>query len=241
MSGNDPYTFLKTLIATEEAHAQARPGKPSRPPLIVTVSRDYGAGGDEIAHQLAEKLSVPLYDREILELAARKAKVDPLHLAEIGDCRSSSVSNFIFSLLTGSAGNLEIYRRALFESVLELAQRDCVLVGRGAHLILSGKRTFRLRIVGSRLICAKRVAQENGLPLEAAERKVYEINNKRHKSIENLFKDSYEHCSLNYAKNFDLILNTDRIAAEKAVPIILLALQQTGFDLSKPAARAPSH
>jgi cytidylate kinase len=232
MSDTDPYTFLSKLIAKDEALSQKSRKKPHQP-LIVTVSRDYGADGDAIAKKLAEELGVPLYDRRILEVAAGKAGVDPIRFSEMDDLGSSSISNLIFSLLTGSGGYLETYRRALFESVMELSQKDCVLVGRGAHLILSGKRTFRVRIVGSRVICAKRIAQEFGLSLDVAERKVYEINNKRHKSIENLFKDSYEHCSLNYAKNFDLIINTDRISADSAVPIILLAIRQAGFDLSQ--------
>ncbi len=234
MSGTDPYSFLKALIAADEAHAHGH--RKHRLPLIVTVSRDYGAGGDEIARALADQLGVPLHDRQILELAAEKAGIDPARLAALEDCHASSVSNFIFNLFSGSGDSLETYRRALFEAVIQLAQNDCVLVGRGAHLILSGKRTFRVRIVGSRLICAKRIAEEAGLPLDAAERKVYEINNKRHKSIEHLFRDSYEHCSLNYAKNFDLILNTDRIQPGNAAPIILLAIRQAGFDVNKYAA-----
>ncbi|MFM8441876.1 MAG: AAA family ATPase [Methylococcus sp.] len=235
MSGSDPYTFLSKLIAKDDALSQKSQKRPHQP-LIVTVSRDYGAGGDTIASRLAEELGVPLYDRQILELAASKAGVDPIRFSEMDDLRSSGVSNFIFSVLTGSGG-LETYRRALFESVMELSQKDCVLLGRGAHLILSGKRTFRVRVVGSRMICAKRIAQEFGLSLDHAERKVYEVNNKRHKSIENLFKDSYEHCSLNYAKNFDLTINTDRITADNAVPIVLLAIRQAGFDLSQEKTR----
>ena len=235
MSGSDPYTFLSKLIAKDDALSQKSQKRPHQP-LIVTVSRDYGAGGDTIASRLAEELGVPLYDRQILELAASKAGVDPIRFSEMDDLRSSGVSNFIFSVLTGSGG-LETYRRTLFESVMELSQKDCVLLGRGAHLILSGKRTFRVRVVGSRMICAKRIAQEFGLSLDHAERKVYEVNNKRHKSIENLFKDSYEHCSLNYAKNFDLTINTDRITADNAVPIVLLAIRQAGFDLSQEKTR----
>lgn len=237
MSANDPYTFLKTLITTEELRAQSRSHQP-QPPLIVTVSRDFGSRGDDIAHALAERLAIPLYDKQILERAAARAHVDPARFEGLESFQSSGVSSFIFSLLSGSGGDLQTYQRALFEAVLELAQRDCVLVGRGAHLILSGKRTFRVRIVGSRMICAKRVSEELGIPLEAAERKVYEINNKRHKSIECLFKDSYEHCSLNYAKNFDLILNTDRISVEGAVPVIMIAMQQAGFDLQRYIAKA---
>jgi len=147
MSDTDPYTFLSKLIAKDEALSQKSRKKPHQP-LIVTVSRDYGADGDAIAKKLAEELGVPLYDRRILEVAAGKAGVDPIRFSEMDDLGSSSISNLIFSLLTGSGGYLETYRRALFESVMELSQKDCVLVGRGAHLILSGKRTFRGRIVG---------------------------------------------------------------------------------------------
>jgi len=237
MSCTDPYTFLKTLLAKDEAERYARASKTKRPPLVVTLSRDYGAGGEEIAQRLAECLNIPLYDKQILELAAQKAHVEPFKFQQHDESRSSGVSTFIYSLLTGTGGELDTYRRALYGAVLELAQNDGLLVGRGAHLILSGKKVFRIRIVGSRLVCAQRIAKEMGVSLQAAERKVFEINNKRHKSIENLFKDSIEHCSLTYAKNFDLIINTDRIPPENAKPIILLAMQQSGFDLCSAAGK----
>lgn len=232
MHYTDPYTFLKTLITKEEAENRARLSKAhTSTPLVVTLSRDYGAGGEEIARNLATCLNIPVHDNRILELAAQKAHVDPSRFRHSEPSQSSGVSSFIYSLLTGTSGELETYRRALYGSVLELAQKDGLLVGRGAHLILSGKPVFRVRIVGSRLICAQRVARDLGIPLQAAERKVFEVNNKRHKSIECLFKDNYEHCSLSYAKNFDLIINTDRIEPANSVPIIMLALQQAGFDL----------
>jgi cytidylate kinase len=234
MSCTDPYTFLKALIARDEAEAHARPPQ-VRAPLVITLSRDYGAGGEAVARKLAECLGLPVYDREILERVAQKARVEPFKLEPQDENVSAGVSTFLYSVLTGTAGEMQTYRRALYETVLELAQKDCLLVGRGAHLILSGKKVFRVRIVGSRLVCAKRVAGETSIPLLEAERLVYEINTKRHKSIQNLFGDSFEHCSLEFAKNFDLIVNTDHISPESAVPVILLAMQQAGFDLHKPA------
>lgn len=234
MSHTDPYTFLKTLITKEEAENRARISKTrTAAPLVVTLSRDYGAGGETIAQKLGNCLGIPVHDSMILELAAQKAHVDPSRFRHPEEPPSSGISSFIYSLLTGTNGEPETYRRALYGAVLELAQKDGLLVGRGAHLILSGKHVFRVRIVGSRLVCAQRVAKDLGITLQAAERKVFEINNKRHKSIDSLFKDSCEHCSLSYAKNFDLIINTDHIEPINAVPIIMLALQQGGFDLQR--------
>lgn len=238
MSNTDPYTFLKTLLAKDEAEAYASTVKRVHAPLIVTLSMDYGSTGDVIARKLAECLGIPLYDREILELLARKAKLETFKLEPHDENASAGIATFLYSLLTGTSGDLGTYRRSLFETVLELAKQDALLVGRGAHLILSGKQVFRLRVVGSKLVCAKRVAEETGMPFLEAERLVYEVNNKRHKAIENLFSDSYEHCSLEFAKNFDLIINTDHISAENAVPIILFAMQRMGFDLAKAAKKA---
>jgi cytidylate kinase len=237
MSCTDPYTFLKTLIARDEAEAYARTRK-TRPPLVVTLSRDYAANGELIAEKLGECLGIPVYDREILDRVARKAGVDTFKLEAQDEGTAGGVSTFLYSLLTGTAGDMQTYRRALYETVLELAQKDGLLVGRGAHLILAGKKVFRVRIVGSKIVCAKRLAEETGLPLPEAERKVYEINTKRHKSIQNLFGDSFEHCSLEFAKNFDLVINTDHIAAEDAVPIILLGMQKAGFDLRTAPAKS---
>ena len=39
--------------------------------IIITVGRQIGSGGSAIAHLLATKFDAKLYDREILNLAAR--------------------------------------------------------------------------------------------------------------------------------------------------------------------------
>ena len=40
---------------------------------IITIGRQFGSGGREIGKRLAEKLDIPLYDRELIEKAAEKA------------------------------------------------------------------------------------------------------------------------------------------------------------------------
>lgn len=236
MSVTDPYTFLQTLLAQQRADDYAQQHPPTgKQPLVVTLSRDYGSGGEVIAQKLAECLGLAIYDHEIVELAAKKAKMDPSQFEAQETAGESGISAFLYSILTGTAGELHTYRRALHEAVLEMAHTDCLLMGRGTHLILASKKVFRIRIVGSKVVCAKRVADDAGLSLLQAERLVFEVNNKREKTIQNLFGDNFEHCSLEVAKNFDLVLNTDHIPADHAVPIILLAMQQAGFDLDRAA------
>ena len=40
---------------------------------VITISRQYGSGGRFIAKKLAEKLSIPFYDNEIISLAAKES------------------------------------------------------------------------------------------------------------------------------------------------------------------------
>ena len=40
--------------------------------MVITISRQYGAGGRELAGIMAEKLGVKLYDRQIVHIAAAK-------------------------------------------------------------------------------------------------------------------------------------------------------------------------
>ena len=105
-------------------------------------------------------------------------------------------------------------------------------------MILSGKPIFRVRVVGSKVVCAYRIAEEFDIPLPKAEQKVFEINNKRHKAVVDLYSDRIEHCSLEFAKNFDLVINTDHITAEGATGVILLAMREAGLFKEVPLCKA---
>ncbi len=51
--------------------------------MVITVSRQYGAGGRELAGILAEKLGVKLYDRQLVHLAAAKLGINDLSEKEL--------------------------------------------------------------------------------------------------------------------------------------------------------------
>ena len=43
---------------------------------IITLSREYGAGGHSIGTQVAEKLGIPFYDRDIVKATAKESGLD---------------------------------------------------------------------------------------------------------------------------------------------------------------------
>ena len=55
---------------------------------IITISREFGSGGRMIGKMLAERLKIPFYDKELIEIAAKESGIDK-ELFEDNDSRTS--------------------------------------------------------------------------------------------------------------------------------------------------------
>lgn len=104
--------------------------------FVVTISREYGTGGHDIGKRLASLLDVPFYDREVVELTARKYALDEERLHEMEE-QSRMPQPF------GRGGGLGAFADSddrLFilqsQTVIELAEEPCVIVGRCADFVL---------------------------------------------------------------------------------------------------------
>jgi cytidylate kinase len=222
----DIQKVVQTLIASEYyPRGKKRSEKDYRP--VVTLSRDLGSGGGEIASRLAARLGVPLYDKEILDAIAERAKVDRDLMARLDERAKDVRDSWLFGLLSGQSSFLSSYRHHLFDVLLCIAQGGGVIVGRGAHIVLANREAFRLRVVGSEERCASRIAMDEGLTREAAIERVHHVNKERDQST---FKLVHHH--LNEAHTFDLVLNTDKLDDwDAACELTLNAMHAMGFNL----------
>lgn len=229
MPNIDPLTYIKTVLARDFAErALRRQQSTHHDALVITLSRDYGALGEEIARGLSLSLNIPVHDQEVLEWVANKAKTDKYHFQAHDEQSSSGLSAFLYSLISGNAATMQEYRHYLGEALVDLARNDCIIVGRGAHLVLTGPRVFRIRVVGSKRVCAERIALAMNIPPAEAEQQVAETNHKRNKSVMDLYGELIERCSLEHADLFDLVINTDAIPVNVARDVILAALRGLG-------------
>ena len=62
--------------------------------FVVAIGREFGAQGCDIAEKLAEKLGVKLYDRQLVEEAAKKLEMDE-HTVQKADEVSAGFKNYI--------------------------------------------------------------------------------------------------------------------------------------------------
>lgn len=102
---------------------------------VITISREYGSGGHAIGKRLAALLGIPFYDREVVELTAQKHGLDEARLNEMEDQSKLSL-RFGFSSFTSFADTDERLFLLQSQTVVELVQQSCVIVGRCADFVL---------------------------------------------------------------------------------------------------------
>ena len=113
---------------------------------IITIGREFGSGGCEIGHKLAEKLGIKCYDKDMLDLAAKESGI----CEEIFESHDEKpTSSFLYSLVMdtysmGYSGNtytdMPINHKvflAQFDAIKKIADEGpCILVGRCADYAL---------------------------------------------------------------------------------------------------------
>lgn len=204
--------MLESLRPLPGGGPHLKPGGP-----VYCLSREFGAGGDEIGRKLAEKLGIGYYDAEILNKLVQRTGADPEAMRVIDEGVAKTRDLWLYSLVTGQDLSRDTYKRHLVNVIMSLGRLGGVIVGRGAHIVLAKSQAVRVRITGSPDICAKRVAARDGLSLEAAKQKVQQVNHERGAYVWETYQSR-----LNDPTGFDLVINTDRIQGEDVIVDMLV-------------------
>ena len=200
----------------------AREENNTRKPTII-VSRSMGCGGDAIARRVAERLGLDVYGREVLDTVAKQAKVDTTLMAGLNEMAKGGA--WLYATVFGKNVARQDYLKYLVATVRGFYRMGGVIMGRGSFIILEGRDVFRVRLYGSPEACARRVAEEDGIDLDSARRKVEESNRKREKFVTDMFGRR-----LTDTANFDLMINTDLYPDfDAVVDTILSAFGATGI------------
>jgi cytidylate kinase len=149
---------------------------------ILTVEREYGAGGGEIAAALAKRLSWKLWDQDLTEEIARLANC-PKAVVENREERTDPLHYRLFkSFLRGSyEGSINAHKLKLVdsESILKITEKvvrqaassgNCVIVGRGSQHFLERERdTLRVFLYACRADKIRRLMAQGKSEKEARE------------------------------------------------------------------------
>jgi cytidylate kinase len=128
----------------------------------ITISRQMGSQGDELARLVAQQLGWRRMCRDLINQAAVAAGVPQVALAEIDELG--------FFGLRPSARDWRAYQREVEGLISVLADvGDVVIVGRGGQMVLRGRPdVLHVRVVAPLAVRIARLSQERNIPAEAA-------------------------------------------------------------------------
>ncbi len=134
---------------------------------VITISRQYGAGGRSVARGLSEKLGLEFYDVDFVRLTAKISGYSEDEVRREGE-DIGGFSKFVSHFLTNASYSNpydEIYQ-AQRAVILGLAEKPCIIVGRCSNIILreEGIRSFDVFLTADKEFRLKRAAElaENG-------------------------------------------------------------------------------
>lgn len=194
---------------------------------IITISRQFGSGGREIGHIVADKLGIKLYDKEMLERAAKDSGI----CQELFEAHDEKPTNsFLYSLVmdtyslgysAGSYTDMPINHKiflAQFDTIKRIAtEGPCILVGRCADYALEDNPdVLRLFIHADMDARIRRIARIYDLT-DAKAKEIIQKTNKKRSSYYNYYTNK----RWGDAESYDACLNSSMLGLEGTAEAIL--------------------
>lgn len=195
---------------------------------IYTIGREFGSGGREVGEKLAAKLGIKLYDKELLQQAAK----DSGFCEEIFENHDEKPTNsFLYSLVMDTYSvsgysaapfldmplNHKVFL-AQFETIKKIAEKEsCVIVGRCADYALSDNPDcINIFIHADLDVRIKNVSRN----LNITENKARDIINKTDKQRTSYY-NYYTSKKWGDSKSYNLSLDAGKLGTDNCVEMIL--------------------
>ena len=195
---------------------------------IYTIGREFGSGGREVGEKLAAKLGIKLYDKELLQQAAK----DSGFCEEIFENHDEKPTNsFLYSLVMDTYSvsgysaapfldmplNHKVFL-AQFETIKKIAEKEsCVIVGRCADYALSDNPDcINIFIHADLDVRIKNVSRN----MNITENKARDIINKTDKQRASYY-NYYTSKKWGDSKSYNLSLDAGKLGTDNCVEMIL--------------------
>ena len=187
---------------------------------IITISREFGSGGRFIGEEVAKKLGIAYYDKNIINEIAEKSGLSPEYIqdnAELSPQKGLFSYAFAGRDITGKSVEDIVYE-AQRNVILELADKEsCVIIGRNADYILKDRdNVLNVFIHGNMPEKMQRICQIYHVSEKDAV-KMMEDTDKRRMTNYNFYTNQ----KWGKADNYTLCLNSSQLGYDRCEKIIM--------------------
>jgi cytidylate kinase len=191
------------------------------PKPFITISREPGTGGPEIARRLSNQLKMELFAGQIAKQLAESAKVDEKAVRSIIEKALTKRDDWLTSLFESRHLWPDKFMFHLNKVINTVKNHgNAVILGLGAQYILPTENTLRLRLIGSLESRVKRIMDARGCSRQDAEKYATTTETDRRAFVQKFFKAD----STN-PYDYDLIINMGTISVDGAVETIITAFE----------------
>lgn len=187
---------------------------------IITISREFGSGGRFIGEEVAKKLGIAYYDKNIINEIAEKSGLSPEYIrenAELSPKKGLFAYAFAGRDVTGKSLEDMVYE-AQRNVILELADKEpCVIIGRNADFILKDRDdVLNVFIHGDMPEKIQRITRLYNVGEQEAVKMMADTDKRRMANY-----NFYTEQNWGKASNYTLCLNSSEIGYDKCEAIII--------------------
>jgi len=188
--------------------------------LFVTIARQTGAGGSEIARLVGRQLGWDVYDGNLLELVSERFHEPRLMLDLVDETRSNWVFDVLGTWMDHQIIPHEKFVAHLKRVMVTAGQKGkSVFVGRGAQFLLPRAKVLAVWITAPLKFRVERIMAEKQMSEGDARQFVLERDEGRREFVKRFF-----HHDIDDPLLYDLVINTQHIGIAKSVAQIVAAI-----------------
>jgi cytidylate kinase len=200
---------------------------------IVTISREYGAGGSSVAGIVAAELGAEVVDKKLIEEVADRLSIQPSDVEAETERPRTLLERLVRSFSTLEpglgAGWVPPYPDPLYDprkEIIALTEQvirevadtgNAVIVGRGAGFVLHDRPgVFRVFLRAPEEVRVKTLMARLGFSEADARRKMHETDSNRAAYSKQLY--GHDWCD---PDEYEVVINTGRVSYQTAAQMIL--------------------
>ena len=189
--------------------------------FIISVGREYGSGGHEIASRLAEKFDIPMYDRNMLDQMAERNGIDAEDLHKHEEMKRQGLTRTVRG---HSSSVQDTIAKLQFDFIREKAEsgESFVVVGRCAENVLrDNPALISLFIRGDEAAKTERICRLYKLNKIEAKAKMY-----RHDKKRKAYHNYYSKMKWGDSRGYDFCINSSLMGVEATADALFKMLSE---------------
>ena len=192
---------------------------------VITISRAFGSGGRTIGKEVAKRLNIPYYDKELVDKVAEESGFHADFIEEAGEY-APVTNSFLFNIAVSpnplSMMNTMSMADQLFVCQTNVIRRladegPCVIIGRCADYILKDREDcLHVFIHADMEHRAERIVEKYGHTKQSPQKRLTDKDNKRR-----VYYRHYTNRNWGEAQNYHVSLNSGLVGIDKCVDFIV--------------------